>query len=151
MQTAFTRGGVTNFRSLFLAPLAAALFAALMLALFFHPPGKAEAKPGAESAQSAAGEGRVEGRTKSEIRRPEIRRKSEIRRAKAGSDPSFSALATRHGIACSLSIGCRADARRPCELGLRISDFGFWPSHPQCPGRVSADFLLAKSSKAVHF
>ncbi|MGO8678166.1 MAG: MFS transporter [Limisphaerales bacterium] len=48
MQSVFTRGGVTNFRGLFLVPLAAALFAALMLALFFRPPAKQESSPGAE-------------------------------------------------------------------------------------------------------
>jgi sugar phosphate permease len=45
MQSVFTRGGVTNFRGLFLVPLAAALFAALMLALFFRPPAKQETSP----------------------------------------------------------------------------------------------------------
>jgi len=40
MQTVFTHDGVTNFRGLFLVPLAAATLAALVLALFFHPPAK---------------------------------------------------------------------------------------------------------------
>jgi hypothetical protein len=40
MQTYFTQDGVTNFRNLFLVPLATALLAAVALALFFHPPKK---------------------------------------------------------------------------------------------------------------
>jgi nucleoside transporter len=44
MQKVFTHGDVTNFQSLFLVPLAAATLAALVLALFFHPPKKQEAK-----------------------------------------------------------------------------------------------------------
>ena len=38
----FNRGGVVDFRSLFLVPFAAAVFGALTLALFFHPPLKAQ-------------------------------------------------------------------------------------------------------------
>jgi MFS family permease len=38
----FNRGGVVDFRSLFLVPCAAALFGALTLALLFHPPLKAQ-------------------------------------------------------------------------------------------------------------
>jgi nucleoside transporter len=41
MQTVFTNNGVTDFRSLFLVPLATAVLAAIILALFFHPPPKA--------------------------------------------------------------------------------------------------------------
>jgi nucleoside transporter len=43
MQTIFTDPAtkVTNFRSLFLVPLATAIVAAIILALFFHPPKKA--------------------------------------------------------------------------------------------------------------
>src|SRR5262245_5789738 len=50
MQSVFTQDGVTNFRSLFLVPLAAATLAAIALALFFHPPPKRES---AESFQEA--------------------------------------------------------------------------------------------------
>jgi hypothetical protein len=42
MQRVFTQGGVTNFRGLFLVPLAGATVAALVLALFFRPPAKPE-------------------------------------------------------------------------------------------------------------
>ena len=38
IQTVFTTNGVTDFRGLFLVPLAAAVAAAVALALFFHPP-----------------------------------------------------------------------------------------------------------------
>lgn len=50
MQSVFTQDGVTNFRSLFLVPLAASLVAAIGLALFFHPPKKSQAQPAAEQA-----------------------------------------------------------------------------------------------------
>src|SRR5437016_7219261 len=40
MQTVFTHGGTTDFKHLFLVPLAAALAAAAALALFFRPPAK---------------------------------------------------------------------------------------------------------------
>jgi MFS family permease len=53
MQTVFTHDGVTNFRSLFLVPLAAALVAAIGLALFFHPPKRTETRPQAEPAVAA--------------------------------------------------------------------------------------------------
>lgn len=43
LQTTFTHDGVTNFRGLFLLPMAAAILAALSLALFFRPPPKPEA------------------------------------------------------------------------------------------------------------
>ncbi len=43
IQTVFTHDKVTDFQSLFLVPLAAASLAALALALFFHPPAKAQA------------------------------------------------------------------------------------------------------------
>ncbi len=42
----FTRDGVVDYRSLFLAPAGTALFAALLLILFFHPPAKATALAG---------------------------------------------------------------------------------------------------------
>ncbi len=38
MQTVFTQGELTNFRGLFVVPLATATLAATVLALFFHPP-----------------------------------------------------------------------------------------------------------------
>jgi len=53
MQTRFTHGGITDFRGLFLAPLGAALVAAIALALFFHPPKKQTPKPAAEPAVTA--------------------------------------------------------------------------------------------------
>jgi hypothetical protein len=40
IQEGFTKNGVTDFRGLFLVPLAAALAATIALALFFHPPKK---------------------------------------------------------------------------------------------------------------
>jgi MFS family permease len=40
IQNVFTANGVTDFRSLFLVPLACASAAAIALALFFHPPNK---------------------------------------------------------------------------------------------------------------
>jgi len=45
IQTVYTKGGVVDFRGLFLVPLAAGIVAAIALALFFHPPkaGGAEA------------------------------------------------------------------------------------------------------------
>ena len=42
MQQVFTQKGVTDFRSLFLVPMGAALVAAVALAVFFHPPKKGE-------------------------------------------------------------------------------------------------------------
>ena len=53
MQSVFTQGGATNFRGLFLVPLAAALVAAIGLALFFHPPKKPQARPEAQPAVAA--------------------------------------------------------------------------------------------------
>jgi nucleoside transporter len=41
----FTTGGIVDYRSLFLAPAGTALFAALLLIVFFHPPAKASAFP----------------------------------------------------------------------------------------------------------
>jgi MFS family permease len=38
LQSVYTTGGVTDFRSLFLLPLAGATLAAIALALFFRPP-----------------------------------------------------------------------------------------------------------------
>jgi MFS family permease len=52
LQSVFTTNGVTDFRSLFLVPLATAVFAAVVLALFFHPPPKA-AKAQGEPATAA--------------------------------------------------------------------------------------------------
>ena len=42
IQNTFTQDGVTNFRGLFLIPCFSALAAAVVLALFFHPPKTAE-------------------------------------------------------------------------------------------------------------
>lgn len=53
MQTTFTHDQKTDFHSLFLVPLAAAVFAALALALFFRPPPKPQSKPAAEVAVAA--------------------------------------------------------------------------------------------------
>jgi hypothetical protein len=53
MQAKFTHNGVTDFRGLFLVPLATALAAAIALALFFRPPQKAEAKTETEAAVAA--------------------------------------------------------------------------------------------------
>jgi MFS family permease len=39
----FNHGGVVDFKDMFLVPLAAAVFAAIVLALFFHPPARAAA------------------------------------------------------------------------------------------------------------
>ncbi|MFO1496890.1 MAG: nucleoside permease [Verrucomicrobiota bacterium] len=52
MQEVFTTNGVTDFRSLFLVPLATAVVASLILALFFHPPPKS-AKAEDELARAA--------------------------------------------------------------------------------------------------
>jgi nucleoside transporter len=46
MQETFTKNGVTDFRGLFLVPLAAATLAAIALALFFHPPKRAAGASG---------------------------------------------------------------------------------------------------------
>ena len=46
LQSVYTTGGVTDFRSLFLLPMAAATLAAIGLALFFRPP---QARPAAEA------------------------------------------------------------------------------------------------------
>ena len=45
MQKVFTANGVTDFRGLFLVPLACASVAAIALALFFHPPKRKENAP----------------------------------------------------------------------------------------------------------
>src|ERR1051326_3509079 len=45
MQKVFTHDGVTDFRSLFLVPLAAASTAAVALAALFHPPVKGQPEP----------------------------------------------------------------------------------------------------------
>ena len=44
LQSVYTTGGVTDFRGLFLLPMAAATIAAIALALFFRPP---DARPAA--------------------------------------------------------------------------------------------------------
>jgi len=44
IQSVYTTGGVTDFRGLFLVPLAAASLAAIGLALFFRPPARATAE-----------------------------------------------------------------------------------------------------------
>jgi MFS family permease len=53
MQETFAADGVTDFKSLFMVPLVTALVAAIVLALFFHPPPKprsdAEARAGGEA------------------------------------------------------------------------------------------------------
>ena len=46
LQSVFTANGVTNFRSMFLLPCLIALGAAIVLALAFRPPAKAEASQG---------------------------------------------------------------------------------------------------------
>ena len=53
MQSRFTHNGVTDFRGLFMVPLAAALVAAVALALFFRPPPKPQAKVVTEAAVTA--------------------------------------------------------------------------------------------------
>ncbi len=53
IQKIFTHGAITDFKGLFLVPLAAAVFAALSLALFFHPPVKKQPAPATESAVAA--------------------------------------------------------------------------------------------------
>jgi MFS family permease len=52
MQNVFTHAGVTDFRSLFLVPLAAALVASIGLVVFFHPPKKQQ--PEAQKQQALA-------------------------------------------------------------------------------------------------
>ncbi|MDO8543736.1 MAG: MFS transporter [Opitutaceae bacterium] len=47
MQTVFTANGVTDFRGLFMVPMASASAAAIALALFFHPPKDTAATSGA--------------------------------------------------------------------------------------------------------
>jgi hypothetical protein len=42
MGETFNRAGIVDFKSLFLVPFAAAVFAAVVLALFFHPPQQAQ-------------------------------------------------------------------------------------------------------------
>ena len=42
LKNEFTENGIVNYRSLFLAPAGTALFAAILLVLFFHPPEKAK-------------------------------------------------------------------------------------------------------------
>ncbi|MDQ3625351.1 MAG: MFS transporter, partial [Verrucomicrobiota bacterium] len=45
LQEVFTKNGVTDFHGLFLVPCVTAVAAAILLALFFHPPKSAEAAP----------------------------------------------------------------------------------------------------------
>ena len=47
LQQVFTQNGLTDFKGLFLVPMACATAAALALALFFHPPRKAATGGGA--------------------------------------------------------------------------------------------------------
>ena len=53
MQKVFTHGNVTDFRTMFLVPLFAALAAAVSLALFFHPPLKRASAPAPQDAVPA--------------------------------------------------------------------------------------------------
>jgi nucleoside transporter len=53
MQQVFTHNGVTDFRTMFLVPMFAALLAAISLVLFFHPPVKREATPQTRDAIAA--------------------------------------------------------------------------------------------------
>jgi nucleoside transporter len=53
LQSVFTHNGTTDFRNLFLVPLAAALLAAIALALFFRPPLKPEVQPAEANAVAA--------------------------------------------------------------------------------------------------
>jgi len=53
MQTVFTHNGVTDFKHMFMVPLAAALAAAIALALFFRPPPKEHPTPAAAAAIAA--------------------------------------------------------------------------------------------------
>jgi nucleoside transporter len=50
MQTVYTKGGVVDFKGLFMVPLIVASAAAVALALFFHPPKSAAATGGAVAA-----------------------------------------------------------------------------------------------------
>jgi nucleoside transporter len=50
MQQVFTHNGITDFRTMFMVPMSAALVAAISLALFFHPPLKAETAAAAKDA-----------------------------------------------------------------------------------------------------
>jgi nucleoside transporter len=50
MQQVFIHNGVTDFRTMFLVPMFAALLAAISLALFFHPPLKKETAAAAKDA-----------------------------------------------------------------------------------------------------
>ena len=49
----FTQNDTTNFHGLFLVPLAVAVVAAILLALFFRPPPKQQLQPAAETAVAA--------------------------------------------------------------------------------------------------
>jgi hypothetical protein len=53
LQVTFTHNNVTDFHSLFLVPLGAALAAAVALALFFHPPATPKPAEGEVGAQPA--------------------------------------------------------------------------------------------------
>ena len=80
---------------------------------------------------------------KSEAPKSEGNPKSEIRNPKSPSGPSLSAVAARHGSACGLSIKCRAHARRLCDLGPRISNFGLRISFGFRPSDFGFHLLLA--------
>jgi nucleoside transporter len=53
MQRLFTHDAIPDYRGLFLVPLAAATLAAFALALFFHPPAKAQPVPDTKAAVAA--------------------------------------------------------------------------------------------------
>jgi MFS family permease len=53
MQVVFAHDGVTDFRTLFLVPMFAALLAAIALALFFHPPKRTETERASKAAVAA--------------------------------------------------------------------------------------------------
>jgi nucleoside transporter len=53
MQQVFAHNGVTDFRTMFLVPMFAALLAAIALALFFHPPARKQAEQTSKAAVPA--------------------------------------------------------------------------------------------------
>jgi nucleoside transporter len=53
IQQVFSHNGVTDFRTMFLVPMLAALVAAIALALFFHPPAKRETTAAAKDVVAA--------------------------------------------------------------------------------------------------
>jgi hypothetical protein len=50
IQSVYTAGGVTDFKSMFMVPLISASAAAIALALFFHPPKSTEVTAGSAAA-----------------------------------------------------------------------------------------------------